>query len=240
MVLKAPFYEIMFGFLYLCEQLEYKYIRKEGRKMKRLFFLPVSLGIMLTLAGCGSSEDKEGAEDNTVVEEGATNEDAEETSSQPTTESESAVEKISVDLKNSAGDEIGKVNFEETDAGVRILLDAANLPKGTHGIHIHETGACEKPDFESAGGHFNPTNASHGSEHEKGAHAGDLPNIEVAEDGTLKEELLAKGVTLKMDQENTLFDSDGSALVIHEKADDLKSQPSGDAGDRIACGEIGK
>lgn len=199
--------------------------------MKRLFFLPVSLGIMLTLAGCGSSED---TEDNKVVE------DSEETSSQPTTEKESAVEKITVNLNNAEGDEVGKVNLEETDGGVRILLDAANLPKGTHAIHIHETGACEKPDFESAGGHFNPTNASHGTEHEKGAHAGDLPNIEVAEDGTIKEELLAKGVTLKMDQENTLFDSDGSALVIHEKADDYKSQPSGDAGDRIACGEIGK
>lgn len=202
--------------------------------MKRLFFLPVSLGIMLTLAGCGSSEEKESTEDNKVVEE------TEETSSQPTTESENAVEKITVDLKNTDGDEVGKVNLEETDGGVRILLDAANLPKGAHGIHIHETGACEKPDFESAGGHFNPTKASHGTEHEKGAHAGDLPNIEVAEDGTIKEELLAKGVTLKMDQENTLFDSDGSALVIHEKADDYKSQPSGDAGDRIACGEIGK
>lgn len=199
--------------------------------MKRLFFLPVSLGIMLTLAGCGSSED---TEDNKVVE------DSEETSSQPTTEKESAVEKITVNLNNAEGDEVGKVNLEETDGGVRILLDAANLPKGTHAIHIHETGACEKPDFESAGGHFNPTNASHGTEHEKGAHAGDLPNIEVADDGTIKEELLAKGVTLKMDQENTLFDSDGSALVIHEKADDYKSQPSGDAGDRIACGEIGK
>lgn len=199
--------------------------------MKRLFFLPVSLGIMLTLAGCGSSED---TEDNKVVE------DSEETSSQPTTEKESAVEKITVDLNNAEGDEVGKVNLEETDGVVRILLDAANLPKGTHAIHIHETGACEKPDFESAGGHFNPTNASHGTEHEKGAHAGDLPNIEVADDGTIKEELLAKGVTLKMDQENTLFDSDGSALVIHEKADDYKSQPSGDAGDRIACGEIGK
>ena len=199
--------------------------------MKRLFFLPVSLGIMLTLAGCGSSED---TEDNKVVE------DSEETSSQPTTEKGSAVEKITVDLNNAEGDEVGKVNLEETEAGVRILLDAANLPKGTHGIHIHETGACEKPDFESAGGHFNPTNASHGTQHEKGAHAGDLPNIEVAEDGTIKEELLAKGVTLKMDQENTLFDSDGSALVIHEKADDYKSQPSGDAGDRIACGEIAK
>lgn len=199
--------------------------------MKRLFFLPVSLGIMLTLAGCGSSED---TEDNKVVE------DSEETSSQLTTESENAVEKITVNLKNTEGDEVGEVNLEETDRGVRILLEAANLPKGTHGIHIHETGACEKPDFESAGGHFNPTNASHGTEHEKGAHAGDLPNIEVAEDGTIKEELLAKGVTLKMGQENTLFDSDGSALVIHEKADDNKSQPSGDSGDRIACGEIGK
>lgn len=199
--------------------------------MKRLFFLPVSLGIMLTLAGCGSSED---TEDNKVVE------DSEETSSQPTTESENAVEKVTVNLKNTEGDEVGEVNLEETDRGVRILLEAANLPKGTHGIHIHETRACEKPDFESAGGHFNPTNASHGTEHEKGAHAGDLPNIEVAEDGTIKEELLAKGVTLKMDQENTLFDSDGSALVIHEKADDNKSQPSGDSGDRIACGEIGK
>lgn len=149
-------------------------------------------------------------------------------------------ELVTVDLKDTEGKKVGTVNLEETDSGVRISLEASNLPQGTHGFHIHETASCVAPTFESAGGHFNPTNASHGVDNEEGPHAGDLPNIEVGKDGTIKEEITAKHVTLKTHKDNSLFDSDGSALVIHAKADDNKSQPSGNAGDRIACSEIGE
>src|SRR5699024_7499207 len=100
------------------------------------------------------------------------------------------------------------------------------------------SGACETPDFESAGDHYNPTDANHGFDDPDGPHAGDLENIEVSEDGTVSAERTADMVTLEEGQDNTLFTEDGTALVIHSEADDYESQPSGDAGDRIACGVI--
>ena len=113
-----------------------------------------------------------------------------------------------------------------------------NLTEGTHGFHFHEKGVCEAPDFESAGGHFNPTGASHGLGHEDGPHAGDLPNLEVGPDGTVKEEFFVENLTLKAGEENSLFQDDGTALVIHAEEDDGTTQPSGDSGDRIACGVV--
>ena len=103
---------------------------------------------------------------------------------------------------------------------------------------VDEVGKCELPDFESAGGHFNPTDASHGLDHDEGPHAGDLPNLEVGEDGLVDEEIIAENVTLKSGEENSLLQEGGTALVIHAEADDGTSQPSGDSGDRIICGVI--
>ena len=107
------------------------------------------------------------------------------------------------------------------------------LPPGPHGFHIHETGSCEPP-FESAGGHFNPAGAEHGFHSEAGPHAGDMTNITVAADGTVGVEVLNTFLTL----DRTLFDADGAAIVIHASPDDYRAQPSGHAGDRIACGVI--
>lgn len=121
--------------------------------------------------------------------------------------------------------------------GVWLNVSIESLPAGTHAFHIHETGKCEG-DFKSAGGHFAPAGNKHGILVKGGSHAGDMPNIHVPADGSLNIEVFAPDVTLDKGAENSLFDADGSAIVIHEGIDDYKSQPSGDAGARIACGVV--
>jgi superoxide dismutase, Cu-Zn family len=130
---------------------------------------------------------------------------------------------------------VGTAQLNQLEQGVQILIAISGLPAGEHALHIHETGQCEPP-FESAGDHFNPTDAEHGWDSADGPHAGDLPNIYIGE-GELQVELLTDRVTLA-DGETSLFDDDGSAIVIHQGLDDHHSQPSGDSGDRVACGVI--
>lgn len=142
------------------------------------------------------------------------------------------------DIMNAAGKKIGSVTLVETRSGVKISLTASDLPPGVHAVHIHEKGSCEGPDFKSAGGHFNPEKKSHGMENPQGHHAGDLKNITVASDGTVKTDLLARDVTLRSNNPHSLMQADGTSLVIHEKADDEKSDPAGNAGGRIACSVI--
>lgn len=142
-------------------------------------------------------------------------------------------------LINSEGEEIGHVFLEEiAKGGVKISLKVKNLPEGTHAFHIHEKGICEPPDFKNAGGHFNPFNKEHGLKNPNGPHAGNLPNIKVGKDGTAEADITAKLVTLKKGKENSLFKEGGTSFVIHAGADDYTSNPSGNAGPRIACGII--
>lgn len=138
-------------------------------------------------------------------------------------------------LIDTQGKDVGSITMRATpDNGVLLDVTIAGLPPGPRAIHIHETGECEG-DFKSAGGHFNPDGHQHGVLVEGGAHAGDLPNIHVGEDGRLQVEIFANNVTLTKGEKNSLFDADGSALIIHEGVDDYKSQPTGDAGGRVAC-----
>jgi Cu-Zn family superoxide dismutase len=143
----------------------------------------------------------------------------------------------SASIVDAAGHDLGRALLTETPSGVLITLELAGLPPGEHGFHIHEVGACDPADFASAGAHYAPAPHAHGFKSAEGPHAGDLPNQFVADDGKLHAEVLAAAVTLA-DGPATLLDADGSALVLHDGADDYMTDPSGGSGDRIACGVI--
>ncbi|WP_255585343.1 superoxide dismutase family protein [Virgibacillus saliphilus] len=143
----------------------------------------------------------------------------------------------SVDMYNASGDIIGTAALSEQPDGVQVELSLEGLEPGFHGIHVHEYPKCEAPDFESAGSHFNPEGNEHGLMHPEGSHLGDLPNIEADEDGLVEAELTLDNATL-LDGRMSILSGDGTSLVIQEGQDDGVSQPGGDGGPRIACGEI--
>ena len=146
---------------------------------------------------------------------------------------------VKVELKNGQGQAIGTATLTQEMNMVHIALDVKGLTPGQHAIHVHMTPTCEGPAFTSAGGHFNPAGKKHGTQNPEGPHAGDMPNFTVAADGTSKAMVMASSVTLGT-AANSVFTNGGTALVIHAGADDMKTDPAGAAGDRIACGVIKK
>ncbi len=143
-----------------------------------------------------------------------------------------------VTLKNSKGESVGTVKIFEIAKGVRMDVEVKGLSPGEHGFHVHENGTCTAPDFKSAGGHYNPSKKAHGFDVPNGHHGGDMPNLIAGADGEAHAQIFNMGVSLNKKSRNSLLKSGGTAIVIHEKADDQKSQPAGDAGGRVACGEI--
>ena len=138
-------------------------------------------------------------------------------------------------MSGPGGESMGKVTLEQGPNGVLVSADVEGLSAGPHGFHIHGVGACA-PDFTAAGDHFNPEGIGHGLMHEGGAHAGDLPNIYANDAGFARADHFTGAVTFDSGVDHSLFDADGSAIIVHEKPDTYGAEPG--AGDRVACGVI--
>ena len=147
---------------------------------------------------------------------------------------------LTVKLADGQGQAIGTAKISDNKGGgVSIQLDVKNLAPGEHALHFHGTAKCEGPAFTTAGGHFNPGMKQHGKDNPMGLHAGDMSNFTVGTNGTAKVTIANPAVTLG-DGANSLFTNGGTAMMIHAKADDYKTDPAGNAGDRIACGVVTK
>lgn len=149
------------------------------------------------------------------------------------------VKEIKVQLTTSKGEPAGTATLKQKKNGVEVKISLENIPFGDHGVHIHQNAVCEAPDFKSAGGHFNPDGKQHGFANAAGHHAGDTPsNVNVGENHRGSATWMLNAVTLQPGAPNSLLSNGGTSLIVHEHADDMKTDPSGNSGNRIACGVI--
>jgi Cu-Zn family superoxide dismutase len=152
-----------------------------------------------------------------------------------TTYGTAAVDRADVPMRDAAGRDLGTLTLANTTGGLLLTGTLSALPAGTHGIHVHAIGRCEPP-FASAGPHWNPASRQHGTANPDGPHLGDMPNITAAPDGSAIVSVMTPGGTLL--GTDAAMDADGAAVVIHERSDDYRTDPSGNSGARIACGVV--
>jgi superoxide dismutase, Cu-Zn family len=146
---------------------------------------------------------------------------------------------VKVPLTNSQGQPAGIVIFKPVKAGVKMTVKLENIPSGDHGVHIHEHAVCDAPDFKAAGGHFNPDGKHHGFQNPDGHHNGDTPgNVSVGENHKGEATFVLKDISMDPGAPNSIFANGGTSVVVHEHADDEKTDPSGNSGNRIACGVV--
>jgi Cu-Zn family superoxide dismutase len=141
-------------------------------------------------------------------------------------------------LRTADGQQIGTASVREEQGATVLTVDVNRMPAGTYGMHVHAAGKCEGPAFESAGPHWNPQSKQHGTQNPQGPHAGDLENLTIGQNGAGGATLTLSGTELRSGQ-SPMLDADGAALMIHAKADDYRTDPSGNSGDRIACAVLG-
>jgi len=141
------------------------------------------------------------------------------------------------EMRNASGQVVGNATFTQIGGALRVLLEVQGLPAGAKAVHVHAVGKCEAPSFNSAGEHFNPLGRQHGALNPAGPHGGDLPNITVGKDGRGRLESTTELMTL-LTGASSVFDGDGSALIIHAAPDDFRTDPTGNSGARLACGVV--
>ena len=194
-------------------------------RLPTLLALPLTIApIVLSLAACGSQEPAPTSETPP----------AEVTAADVGGAPSRAVANLATADGKSAGTATALAAAEPAEKGIRLAVQVSGLTPGEHGVHVHTTGECDGPKFESAGSHWNPAGKQHGLKNPEGAHAGDMPNLTVGEDGRGIVNVTLDGGTIA-----ELLDPDGAALMVHAKRDDQATDPSGDSGDRVACGVFG-
>ena len=156
-----------------------------------------------------------------------------------TATAQAAKKTVKVSLQNAQGQSAGTVTFSGAKNGVRVKIALENVPFGEHAVHIHQNPVCDAPDFKGAGGHFNPAGKQHGYDNPMGHHNGDLPkNVSVGEDHRGEATFVLTDISMDPAAPNSIFANGGTSVVVHEKADDMKTDPTGNAGNRIACGVV--
>jgi len=183
-------------------------------------------GAMILVAGCGGTATETPAVDNGVTANIANE-----------TDPAGASPAASAELRDANGQPMGMAMVTQVGSDLRVTIDGVNLPAGTRAAHVHSVGTCTAPTFDSAGPHWNPTDAQHGRDNPQGAHKGDMPNMDVGAEGRGSLDYVIQGATLT-GSDGALLDADGAAVVIHANADDYRTDPTGNAGGRIACGVL--